>query len=452
MDFNPTPKVLNSSEPPLPKASKIVDCSVCEDSKCYLKVEWEPSWIKLSSLPKDMQKLLDDFWSFCDHVQAMKTKLLVGKCHQQSTENIMRNEKNESDMRTGHPSNPLIDEPDESFAQPNHRDVSEQHTLPMNMTNNNFTTTTDSNNSNNNNFTTTTNNSNNSNSNNNNINNDSAEEDVRIKGEADIDVDIMEVRPSFLTGTDFRQYPGTSLSFEPPMDNSSNLLPEYDDVSAQNIDGFQPLISTQIEHSYYHDPPTSSSNTSSASYARELIASDKDTYYFDTTMTNSSSYTFSSSSNVDKHSREKNAVKQPKRSYKRVNSKYTGQVSSPFVYKPSIDEIKQAIVYFSGPVLNYRGFKKYAPNKIRSLLKPDFIDAVKVLETEGISMLQSIILPKKTCLVVVKKPPDSLPVNFPYDHERYRRQYFCTTNRSITAAMRSLLVEKGFVQANLFIG
>ena len=110
--------------------------------------------------------------------------------------------------------------------------------------------------------------------------------------------------------------------------------------------------------------------------------------------------------------------------------------------QPTSEEISDAIIYFSGPVVTCRCFKQSAPNRFRSIVKAEYESAVTALVEKGVGSVATIHIARqrKSHQVFIKKAPTELPPEHGYDTDTYKDKYNLPTNKNITQAMREELV------------
>ena len=120
--------------------------------------------------------------------------------------------------------------------------------------------------------------------------------------------------------------------------------------------------------------------------------------------------------------------------------------------QPTATEIRDAILYFPGPLLTFRLFKQYGPRAFRSVLNTEYDMAIEKLQTDNIGNNVTITIAnqRQQQKVFVKKTPEDLPENAQLDLNKYREKFNMPVHRSITQNMRNALVAGNHVNEQIF--
>ena len=122
--------------------------------------------------------------------------------------------------------------------------------------------------------------------------------------------------------------------------------------------------------------------------------------------------------------------------------------------KPSIEEIKAAVIFFPGPVVIYRGFKQSAPRAARTTAEQEFATACSHLSTYG--RLLNVRVPRQTMPteVFLKATPENIQWNPQSlqicNREDYEAQWCLPPHSSVGNAIKNALISAGHVTNEFF--
>ena len=121
--------------------------------------------------------------------------------------------------------------------------------------------------------------------------------------------------------------------------------------------------------------------------------------------------------------------------------------------QPTMSERKMAILRIRGPIVTLRGFKQATNRRLRTTTSSEFEEAVGDLETKGYGKVVSLRTARSSTQTIffIKTSPEAVIHNENLiGCEEYRSRFNQPLHGSVTEGMKRSLIEKGFVDANLF--
>ncbi len=119
----------------------------------------------------------------------------------------------------------------------------------------------------------------------------------------------------------------------------------------------------------------------------------------------------------------------------------------------TMSERKMAILRIPGPIIILRAFKQATNRRLRTTTSSEFEEAVGDLETKGYGKVVSLRTARSStqAMFFIKTSPEAVIHSEDLiGCEEYRSRFNQPLHGSVTEGMKRSLIEKGFVEANLF--